>query len=70
MSGKGVIRKNLRVLHFCSPEFAEKVAEELRSHLQDTYDEHLRAGLTETAALDCTLDQIKLCRGQLGYQDC
>jgi hypothetical protein len=59
---KQIIRKNLRVLHFCSPEFAEKVAEELGSHLQDTYDELLRAGLTETAALDRTLDEIKLCR--------
>lgn len=57
-----MIRKNLRILHGCSPEFAEKVTEELASHLEDNYEEHLRAGLPEAAAMNRTLDEFELCR--------
>jgi hypothetical protein len=59
---KHIVRKNLRALKTCSPEFAEKITEELASHLEDSYDEHLRAGVTEEIALQRTLSDIKLGR--------
>lgn len=60
---KNIVRKNLRVLKACSPEFTEKITEELASHLEDSYDEDLRVGLTEGVALQRTLGEIEQCRG-------
>jgi len=59
---KQIVRKNLCVLKACSPEFADKIAEELASHLEDSYEEHLRSGLPEEGALQRILNEIELCR--------
>jgi hypothetical protein len=42
-----IVRKNLRVLGFCSSEFTE----ELAAHLEDSYEATLHGGLTAEAAL-------------------
>jgi len=53
-----IVRKNLRVLKTCTPEFAEKITEELASHLADSYEEHRRAGLPPATAFRRTVTQI------------
>jgi hypothetical protein len=58
-----IVRRNFRVLMACSPEFAEKVAEELSGHIEDSYEDYLQTGLTKKAALECALNEIKLSRG-------
>jgi hypothetical protein len=60
---KQAVGKKLRALKACSPQFAESVTEELASHLEDSYEEHLRAGLPKEAALEQTLSEIEHCRG-------
>lgn len=49
-----IVRKNLRGFAVCSPEFAE----ELATHLEDTYEALLREGLPAELALQHALDQI------------
>ncbi len=50
--------KHLRVLKICSPEFEEKFTEEVAGHLEDTYEGHLRAGMSPEAAFHRTVEQI------------
>jgi hypothetical protein len=60
---KQKVRKNLRLLAACSPEFAEQVTEELSGHLEDIYEDRLQTGMMEEAALECALNEAKYCRG-------
>ncbi len=50
-----IVRKHLRVLAVCSPEFAE----ELASHLEDNYEALLCEGLPAEVAFQHTIDQIE-----------
>jgi hypothetical protein len=50
-----IVRKNLRVLRACSPEFTE----ELAAHLEDSYEALLREGLPAEVAFQCTIRQIE-----------
>jgi hypothetical protein len=58
-----IVRRHLRFLVVSSPEFADKVTEELANHLEDRYQEHLQAGLAEEAAICRTVDELEHCRG-------
>ena len=60
---KQIVRQHLTILKVCSVKLEEKLAEEFANHLEDSYEERLRAGLAEEAAFQCTLDELKLCRG-------
>jgi hypothetical protein len=51
---KQIVRKNLRVLGVCSPEFTE----ELAAHLEDSYEASLRGGVPPEAAFHRTVVQI------------
>ena len=51
---KQIVRKHLRVLGVCSPEFTE----ELASHLEDSYESSLSEGLKPEAAFRRTASQI------------
>jgi hypothetical protein len=51
---KQIVRKNLRVLEVCSPEFTE----ELAGHLEDSYEASLRGGVAPGAAFHRTVVQI------------
>jgi len=55
---KSVVREHLRILSACSPEFTETIVEELGSHLEDSYEEYLRASMTEEEAFQRALDEI------------
>ncbi len=55
-----IVRRNLRVLKACSPEFAERVTQELADHLEDLYEGYLRAGLTEEISFQRTVDEAEL----------
>jgi hypothetical protein len=57
-----VVRKHLSVLKLSSPQFTQRVTQELSSHLEDSYEEHLQAGLTEEAAMQCALSEIQSSR--------
>jgi hypothetical protein len=59
---KQIVRTNLRVLRACSPEFAEEVSEELAGHLEESYERHLRDGLSAEAALQRSLGEIEHAR--------
>jgi len=52
---KQIVRKNLRVLRACSPEFTEEVA----AHLEDSYEALLREGVTAGVAFQRTMSQIE-----------
>jgi hypothetical protein len=52
---KQIVRKNLRVLGGCPPEFTE----ELSTHLEDSYETNLREGLPPEVAFQYTIGQIK-----------
>jgi hypothetical protein len=52
---KQIVRKNLRVLAVCWPEFTE----ELAAHLEDSYEATLREGLSAEAAFQHTIGQIE-----------
>ena len=52
---KQIVRKNLRLLGSCSPEFTE----ELAAHLEDNYEALLREGLPADAAFQHTIGQIE-----------
>jgi hypothetical protein len=52
---KQIVRKNLRVLGMCSPEFTE----ELAAHLEDNYEALLCEGLPTEVAFHHTMDQIE-----------
>jgi len=52
---KQIVRKNLRVLGVCSPEFTE----ELAAHLEDSYEVLLCEGLPADAAFQRTMGQIE-----------
>ena len=52
---KQIVRKNLRVLGVCSPEFTE----ELAAHLEDSYESFLREGVTPESAFLHTMGQIE-----------
>jgi hypothetical protein len=52
---KQIVRKNLRVLVVCSPEFTE----ELAAHLEDTYEALLCEGLPAEVAFQHTIGQIE-----------
>jgi hypothetical protein len=52
---KQIVRKNLRVLGVCSPEFTE----ELAAHLEDCYEALLREGLPAQMAFQRTIGQIE-----------
>jgi hypothetical protein len=51
---KQIVRKCLRVLGVCSPEFTE----ELAGHLEDNYEASLRGGMPPEAAFHRTVAQI------------
>jgi hypothetical protein len=55
---KAIVRKHLRILSVCSPDLAETTAEELASHLEDRYEDLLRAGRSEDLAFERTLDEL------------
>jgi hypothetical protein len=59
---RGIVRNNLRGLQVCSLQLAEQIIEELAGDLEDRYEGHLRAGLTESAASQRTLDELELGR--------
>jgi hypothetical protein len=62
---KQIVRKNFRVLGFCSPEFTE----ELAAHLEDIYEALLCEGLPAEAAFLRTMGQIEGgCRGWLAMR--
>jgi hypothetical protein len=50
-----IVRKNLRMLGVCSPEFTE----ELAAHLEDSYEALLCEGLPAEAAFQRTIGQIE-----------
>jgi hypothetical protein len=50
-----IVRKNLRVLRACSPEFTE----ELAAHLEDSYEALLREGVAAETAFQRTMRQIE-----------
>jgi hypothetical protein len=52
---KQIVRKNLRVLEVCSPEFTE----ELAAHLEDSYEALLCEGLPAEVAFQHTIGQIE-----------
>ncbi len=52
---KQIVRKNLRVLAACSPEFTE----ELATHLEDSYEALLCEGLPAEVAFQRTVGQIE-----------
>ena len=52
---KQIVRKNLRVLSACSPEFTE----ELAGHLEDSYEASLREGVPAEVAFHRTVSQIE-----------
>jgi hypothetical protein len=56
---KQIVRKNLRVLAVCSPEFTE----ELAAHLEDSYEALLGEGLPAEVAFQHTVGQIEGRRG-------
>jgi hypothetical protein len=59
---KQIVRKKLRVLGVCSPEFTE----ELAAHLEDNYDALLCEGLPAEVAFQHTIGQIEgRCRVRL-----
>ena len=59
---KQIVRKKLRVLGACSPEFTE----ELAAHLEDHYDALLCEGLPAEVAFQHTIGQIEgRCRVRL-----
>jgi hypothetical protein len=59
---KQIVRKDLRVLGVCSPEFTE----ELAAHLEDSYEALLCEGLPAEVAFQRTIGQIEgRCRGRL-----
>lgn len=57
-----LVRKNLRGLHVGSAQFAEQIVEELAGDLEERYEEHLRAGRTESAARQRTLAELETSR--------
>jgi hypothetical protein len=52
---KQIVRKNLRVVGVCLPEFTE----ELAGHLEDSYEAALREGLPAEVAFEHTIGQIE-----------
>ena len=52
---KQIVRKNLRVVGVCSPEFTE----ELAAHLEDSYEAFRREGLPAEVAFQHTIGQIE-----------
>jgi hypothetical protein len=63
---KQIVGKNLRIFKTCSPEFAEKLTEELAGHLEDSYRALLHEGLPEKEAFRHTMSQIEgRCRSWL-----
>ena len=52
---KQIVRKNLRVVGVCSPEFTE----ELAAHLEDSYEAFRREGLPAEVAVQHTIGQIE-----------
>jgi hypothetical protein len=52
---KQIVRKNLRVVGVCSPEFTE----ELAAHLEDSYEAFRREGLPAELAFQHTIGQIE-----------
>jgi hypothetical protein len=52
---KQIVRKNLRVLGVCSPDFTE----ELAGHLEDTYEALLCEGLPAEVAFQHTIRQVE-----------
>src|SRR5271166_6661827 len=52
---KQIVRKHLRVLAVCSPEFTDEVA----THLEDNYEALLSEGLPTEVAFQHTVGQIE-----------
>jgi hypothetical protein len=54
-----IVRRHLRTLKACSPAFAESVTEELANHLEERYEDDLRAGMPEAMAFERAMTEIE-----------